>query len=213
MLESLQEACKEKNLSGPQLLEYWHDLMEPTVARDPRKAFFTKVVKRAESVSHCIFFQLRVLIILTAEIEGGRLTSQSHQGKGRQADTPRFRSFYNVSQDLRALRPGGYRETYGISFRCSSRENDVHNVLRRSTGTGYALLDPPAPFAASAIVNKNVVRLHGNEIEHLLLCSSSRQESVSRFACLHVPDRSYSAFFATPSGVGSTITTLYRSWL
>ena len=62
MLESLQEACKEKNLSGPQLLEYWHDLMEPTVARDSRKAFFTKVVKRADSVSHCVSFGCAFLL-------------------------------------------------------------------------------------------------------------------------------------------------------
>jgi hypothetical protein len=42
MLESLQEACKEKGLNGPQLLEYWHELMEPTGVRDRREAFFYK---------------------------------------------------------------------------------------------------------------------------------------------------------------------------
>ncbi|KAF8343349.1 hypothetical protein F5887DRAFT_886857, partial [Amanita rubescens] len=51
MLETLQEACKEKGLDGPQLLEYWHGLMEPTRTRDRRQEFFTKVVERAESVS------------------------------------------------------------------------------------------------------------------------------------------------------------------
>ncbi|KAF8343352.1 hypothetical protein F5887DRAFT_1212486 [Amanita rubescens] len=50
MLETLQEACKEKGLDGPQLLEYWHGLMEPTGARDRREEFFTKVVERAESM-------------------------------------------------------------------------------------------------------------------------------------------------------------------
>ncbi|KAK2464840.1 hypothetical protein APHAL10511_003139 [Amanita phalloides] len=34
MLETLQEACKEKGLDGPPLLEYWHALMELTGVRD-----------------------------------------------------------------------------------------------------------------------------------------------------------------------------------
>ena len=71
MLESLQEAQK-KGLSGPQLLEYWHELMEPTTVRNRREAFFTKVVKRAESVSHFIFFRLSPLTILADEVGGNR---------------------------------------------------------------------------------------------------------------------------------------------
>jgi hypothetical protein len=71
MLESLQEACKEKGLNGPQLLEYWHELMEPTGVRDRREAFFTKVVERADSVSHFILFRLSALSILADEIAGG----------------------------------------------------------------------------------------------------------------------------------------------
>jgi hypothetical protein len=60
MLESLQKARK-KGLNGPQLLKYWHQLMEPTTVRNPREAFFTKVVKRADSVSRFIFFRLSAL--------------------------------------------------------------------------------------------------------------------------------------------------------
>ena len=60
--------------AGPQLLEYWHELMEPpTVVRDRREAFFTKVVERADSVSHFILFRLSALSILADEIEGGNL--------------------------------------------------------------------------------------------------------------------------------------------
>lgn len=49
MLELLQGEQK-KGLNGPQLLEYWHELMEPPTVRDRREAFFTKVVKRADSM-------------------------------------------------------------------------------------------------------------------------------------------------------------------
>lgn len=70
MLELLQGEQK-KGLNGPQLLEYWHELMEPPTVRDRREVFFTKVVKRADSVSHFIFFfWLSALTILADEIDG-----------------------------------------------------------------------------------------------------------------------------------------------
>ncbi|KAF8347980.1 hypothetical protein F5887DRAFT_673723 [Amanita rubescens] len=49
MLETLQEAHNQ-GLNGPQLLQYWHELMEPTGVRDRREAFFTKVVEQAASL-------------------------------------------------------------------------------------------------------------------------------------------------------------------
>ena len=70
MLETLQEAHNEER-NGPQLLQYWHELMEPTGVRDRREAFFTKVVQRADSVSRFIFFRLSALSILADEIESG----------------------------------------------------------------------------------------------------------------------------------------------
>ena len=78
MLETLQEA-HNKGRNGPQLLQYWHGLMEPTGVRDRREAFFTKVVQRAESVSRFIFFRPSALSILAVEIEGGNLPKESFQ--------------------------------------------------------------------------------------------------------------------------------------
>ena len=69
MLETLQDAWK-KGLNGQQLLEYWHNLMEPTGARNHREAFFTKVVERANSVSRFTFFRLSPLSTLADEIGG-----------------------------------------------------------------------------------------------------------------------------------------------
>jgi len=62
MLETLQEARK-KGLNGPQLLGYWHRLMEPIGPRDRREQFFTKVVELANKVSPFIFFRLSALNI------------------------------------------------------------------------------------------------------------------------------------------------------
>jgi hypothetical protein len=73
MLELLQEAWK-KGLNEPQLLEYWHKIMEPTtVVRDRGEGCFTKVVEQADSVSHLIFFQLCALSISAGESERGNL--------------------------------------------------------------------------------------------------------------------------------------------
>ena len=55
MLETLQKEY-ERGLDGPQLLQYWHELMEPTGVRDRREAFFIRVVNKAASVSRFIFF-------------------------------------------------------------------------------------------------------------------------------------------------------------
>jgi len=173
MLETLRKAHNENGLNGPQLLEYWHELMEPTGTRDRREEFFTQVVKRANTVSRFIFFRLSALSILAVEIECGSPPSQSYQGGGRQADN---RSLSDISQDLRGPRQGGHRGSDGISFRCPSPEEDSRNVLRRSTRIGFALLDLSASCAASAIVNENVVRLHGNKSKHFLLCTSSQQQ-------------------------------------
>ena len=204
MLESLQEAWNN-GLTGPQLLKYWHKLMELTnVVHDHHKVFFVKVVKWADSISHFIFFQLSTLSILADESEGG---------EGQQADTLQFQSLHMVLQHVWALCHGGNQEPGEISFRCSSCKKDKHNVLWWSAWIGFALLDLSVSCAASAIINENVICLHGNQVEHLLLCSSSQQASVSYFACLHMSDWSNSAFFETQSGVGSTITPLYWSWL
>ena len=54
MLETLQ-AAHNKGLNGLQLLDYWHELMEPTGARGRREGFFTEVVERANMVSRFIF--------------------------------------------------------------------------------------------------------------------------------------------------------------
>ncbi len=80
MLETLQGAYNEKGLNEPQLLEYWHGLMEPTGTRDGREQFFTKVVELANIVSRFIFFLLSAISILAVEIECGR---QSCQNGGR----------------------------------------------------------------------------------------------------------------------------------
>ncbi len=184
MLETLQEARK-KGLNGPQLLEYWHELMEPSRMRDLREQFFTKVVERANIVSRFVFFRLSALNILAVEIECERKSCQSG---GRQADNPRLRCLSDISRDLRDPRRGGHRGTDGISLRCPSRGEDNRNVLRRSTRIGCASFDLSASRPASAIVNKNVVHLHGNEIEDFLLCSSSQRVLVCRFACLHMSD-------------------------
>ena len=56
MLERLR-ALQMKGFNGHQLLERWHDLMEPTgVVPDSREKFFTEVVQRANSVSCLILF-------------------------------------------------------------------------------------------------------------------------------------------------------------
>ncbi|KAF8816611.1 hypothetical protein BYT27DRAFT_7220522 [Phlegmacium glaucopus] len=47
MLETLQEAYDAKGLNGSQLLQYWHQVMEPTGSCGCREVFFTKVVKQA----------------------------------------------------------------------------------------------------------------------------------------------------------------------
>ena len=88
MLETLREACRN-GLNGPQLLEYWHGLMEPTGTHDHREAFFTKVVQRADSVTgrHFIFFRLDAFIIFADEVAGVNLPKKSYQRERGQADT------------------------------------------------------------------------------------------------------------------------------
>jgi hypothetical protein len=80
----------------------------------------------------------------------------------------------------------GHQEPDGFPFQCPSREDEC-NVLRRGPGIGFTLLGLFASCAASVIVDKNVVHLHGNKIEALRLCSSSQGESVCHFtlcACM-----------------------------
>ena len=56
MLERLQ-ALQMEGLNGHQLLDRWHNLMEPTGGVfDSREKFFTEVVKLANSVSCLILF-------------------------------------------------------------------------------------------------------------------------------------------------------------
>ena len=71
MLERLR-ALQMEGLNGHQLLERWHDLMEPTgVVPDSREKFFTEVVKRANSVS-CLNLFFRGSPLSTSAGENGK---------------------------------------------------------------------------------------------------------------------------------------------
>ena len=63
MLNWLQEEQEKQEKSAPQLLSYWHQLMESPEKRDRREQFFKEVVQRAHSASHFSFFFRQVLIV------------------------------------------------------------------------------------------------------------------------------------------------------
>jgi hypothetical protein len=61
MLDWLKKEQKGKNFNAQQLHAHWHEIMEPKGARDGRQSFFSEVVERANSASHC-FYLFRVAL-------------------------------------------------------------------------------------------------------------------------------------------------------
>ncbi|KIM77883.1 hypothetical protein PILCRDRAFT_604604 [Piloderma croceum F 1598] len=62
MLEWLQEAQRKYDFDGPQLHEWWYNLMEQSVREGERHFFFEEVLRKANTVSHW-FLTFQIIVI------------------------------------------------------------------------------------------------------------------------------------------------------